>query len=129
MPLNEALGDRDKTMNTIEPYLKRPVKFLKQVNSGNWRIKVYGISAKSESLPDTEMENGGRMKFFEMIRKTTIVQKILIGGSIVWILWEPRGLGDFVEGLILIVIVLGLYWIIIEIMRKRKKESEDTENK
>ena len=44
------------------------------------------------------MENGGRMKFFEMIRKTTIVQRILIGGSIVWILWEPRGLGDFVAG-------------------------------
>jgi len=75
------------------------------------------------------MENGDRMKFLEMIRKTTIVQRILIGGSIVWILWEPRGLVDFVEGLILIVIVWGLYWIIIEIMRKRKKESEDTENK
>ena len=67
-----------------------------------------------------EMENGGRMKFFEMIRKTTIVQRILIGGSIVWILWEPRGLVDFAEGLILIVIVWGLYWIIIEIVRKRK---------
>ena len=35
------------------------------------------------------MENGDRMKFFEMIRKTTIVQRILIGGSIVWILWKP----------------------------------------
>ena len=68
------------------------------------------------------MENGGRMKFFEMIRKTTIVQRILIGGSIVWILWEPRGLGDFVEGLILIVIVWGLYWIITETMRKRKNK-------
>jgi len=45
-------------MNTIEPYLKRPVKFLKQVNSGNWRIKVYGISAKSESLPE-ELFNEG----------------------------------------------------------------------
>ena len=66
------------------------------------------------------MENGDRMKFFEMIRKTTIVQRILIGGSIVWILWEPRGLVDFVESLILIVIVWGLYWIIIEIVKKRK---------
>ncbi len=66
------------------------------------------------------MENGGRMKFFEMIRKTTIVQKILIGASIVWILWKPRELGEFAEGLILIVIVWGLYWIIIEIVRKRK---------
>ena len=69
------------------------------------------------------------MKFFEMIRKTTIVQRIQIGGSIVWILWEPRGLEDFVEDLILIVIVWGFYWTIIAIMRKRKKESEDTENK
>ena len=60
------------------------------------------------------------MKFFEMIRKTTIVQRILIGGSIVWILWEPRGLGDFAAGLISIVLVWGTYWIIIEIMRKRK---------
>jgi len=69
-----------------------------------------------------EMENGGRMKFFEMIRKTTIVQRILIGGSIVWILWEPRGLVDFVEGLILIVIVWGLYWIITEFMKQRKNK-------
>ena len=60
------------------------------------------------------------MKFFEMIRKTTIVQRILIGWTIVWILWEPRGLVEFVEGLILIVIVWGLYWIITEIVRKRK---------
>ena len=31
---------------------------------------------------NVEMENGDRMKFLEMIRKTTIVQRILIGGSI-----------------------------------------------
>ena len=67
-----------------------------------------------------EMGNGGRMKFFAMIRKTTIMQRILISVSIVWILWEPRRLGDFAAGLILIVIVWGLYWIIIEIVRKRK---------
>ena len=69
-----------------------------------------------------EMGNGGRMKFFEMIRKTTIVQRILIGGSIVWILWKPRGLVDFAEGLIIIFIVWGLYWIITETMRKRKNK-------
>ena len=66
--------------------------------------------------------NGDRMKFIEMIRKTTIVQRILIGGSIVWILWEPRGLVEFVEGLILIVIVWGLYWIITEFMKQRKNK-------
>ena len=68
------------------------------------------------------MGNGDRMKFFEMIRKTTIVQRILIGGSIVWILWEPRGLGDFLQGLILIVIVWGLYWMINEFMKQRKNK-------
>ena len=68
------------------------------------------------------MENGGKMKFIEKIRKTTIVQKILIGGSIVWILWEPRGLVEFVEGLILIVFVWGLYWIITEFMKQRKNK-------
>ena len=46
------LGDSDKTMNTISSYIKRPVKFLKQVNAGNWRIKVYGISEASKSLPE-----------------------------------------------------------------------------
>ena len=66
------------------------------------------------------MGNGDRMKLLERIRKTTIVQRILIGGTIVWILWEPRGLGDFLQGLILIVIVWGLYWIITEFMKKRK---------
>ena len=69
-----------------------------------------------------DLENEGIMKFIEMIRKTTIVQRILIGGSIVWILWEPRGLVDFVEGLILIVIVWGLYWIITEFMKQRKNK-------
>ena len=68
------------------------------------------------------MENGGRMKFIEKIRKKTIVQKILIGGEIVWIMWETRGLVEFVEGLILIVIVWGLYWIITEFMKQRKNK-------
>ena len=68
------------------------------------------------------VEKGDRMKFLEMIRKTTIVQRILIGVSIVWILWKPRGLGDFLQGLILIVIVWGLYWIILEIVRKQKNK-------
>ena len=62
------------------------------------------------------------MKFIEKIRKTTIVQRILIGGAIVWILWEPRGLVDFVEGLILIVIVWGFYWIFTQTMRNRKNK-------
>ena len=45
-------------MNIIEPYAKRPVKFLKQVDSRNWRVKVYGISATSETLPAKLVNEG-----------------------------------------------------------------------
>ncbi len=39
-------------MITIRPYSKRPVKFIKQAEFRGWRIKVYGISAVSKSVPD-----------------------------------------------------------------------------
>ena len=39
-------------MNTIEPYIKRPVNFIKQVEFGDWRLKVYGISAVSNPVSD-----------------------------------------------------------------------------
>ncbi len=39
-------------MTTIEPYIKRPAKFIKQVEFGDWHIKVYGISAITKSVPD-----------------------------------------------------------------------------
>ena len=77
---------------------------------------------KPNCCPYCSGKKGDRMKFLEMIRKTTIVQRILIGVSIVWILWKPRGLGDFLQGLILIVIVWGLYWIITEFMKQRKNK-------
>ena len=94
------------------------------------------------------MVNGDKMGFVEMIRKTNILQRIMIVVSIVLILsmidanWKCKSgrkrdsatvcrfyVGDFAKGLIPIVLGWGSYWIIIEIMRKRKKESEDTENK
>jgi hypothetical protein len=84
------------------------------------------------------LENGGRMKFLEMMRKTTIAQKVLVVGSIVWILilingnWSCRSyrskmnchfdIGNFALGLILIVVVWGAYWIIIQIIEKRKNK-------
>lgn len=37
-------------MNNFDQYVKRPVEFLKEVNSEGWRIKVYGISVKLEPL-------------------------------------------------------------------------------
>jgi len=44
-------ADCDETMRVIEPYTKRSVTFLTQVDSEGWRVKVYGISANSEAVP------------------------------------------------------------------------------
>ena len=70
------------------------------------------------------------MGFIEMIRKTTIVQRFLISGSIVWLLLmidkslnRTFDLGDYAkEGLIPVVLVWGAYWIIIGIIEKRKNK-------
>jgi len=47
-------------VNNFEPYEKRPVNFLKEINSSGWRIKVYGISAKSEPLSKELVSEGIR---------------------------------------------------------------------
>ncbi len=39
-------------MQTFDQYVARPIEFIDQVNSEGWRIKVYGISAKSLPLPE-----------------------------------------------------------------------------
>ena len=36
----------------------RPVKFIDQVNTEGWRIKIYGISAKSLPLPQEVVSEG-----------------------------------------------------------------------
>lgn len=45
-------------MHNFEPYLMRPTKFIDQINSEGWRIKVYGISAKSLPLPGEILSEG-----------------------------------------------------------------------
>jgi len=39
-------------MHAFDPYVARPIEFIDQVISEGWRIKVYGISAKSLPLPE-----------------------------------------------------------------------------
>ncbi len=39
-------------MHAFDRYIARPIDFIDQVNSEGWRIKVYGISAKSLPLPE-----------------------------------------------------------------------------
>ncbi|NNF99505.1 MAG: hypothetical protein HKM93_09020 [Desulfobacteraceae bacterium] len=45
-------------MHIFKPYEARTLQYIDQVNSEGWRIKVYGISAKSLPLPD-ELVSGG----------------------------------------------------------------------
>jgi len=91
------------------------------------------------------MENGDKMGFIEMIRKTTILQRIMIVASTIWLLsmidlnWKCKSgrkrdsatvcrldIGNLAsEGLIPIVLGWGSYWIIIEIMRKRKIKNRE----
>ncbi len=37
-------------MKKITPYVKRQVEFIRRVESGDWRLKIYGISASSKSV-------------------------------------------------------------------------------
>ncbi len=45
-------------MHNFDPYVARPIKFIDQVDSEGWRIKVYGISAKSLPLPEEVVSEG-----------------------------------------------------------------------
>ena len=45
-------------MHNFDPYISRPIKFIDQVNSEGWRIKIYGISAKSLPLPKEVVSEG-----------------------------------------------------------------------
>ncbi|MGN8158690.1 hypothetical protein ACS8Y6_13120 [Salinisphaera sp. RV14] len=43
-------------MSTFEPYVKRPVRFIRQLDAYDWRLKVYGLSVVSDELIDTVIQ-------------------------------------------------------------------------
>ncbi len=45
-------------MHNFDPYVIRPIKFIDQVSSEGWRIKIYGISATSLPLPKDVVSEG-----------------------------------------------------------------------
>jgi len=45
-------------MHIFDPYDMRPTKFVDQVNSEGWRIKVYGISRKPLPIPKEIVSEG-----------------------------------------------------------------------
>ena len=67
----------------IEPYEKRSVEFLKQVSSGDWRIKVYGISAKSESLSRELVSEGIKAVLSHLPQPAVTEQRYGVGFLII----------------------------------------------
>lgn len=45
-------------MQNFDPYIRRPTKFIRQIDLEGWRMKVYGISAKSLPLPKEVVSEG-----------------------------------------------------------------------
>ena len=69
--------------------------------------------------------NGDRMKFFKMIRNTTILQRVMIIASIFWLLYWMDMEGKFVlkpKMFFPIVLLWGAYWIINGIIEKWKNK-------
>ena len=65
------------------------------------------------------------MKFFKMIRNTTIMQRVGIVATILFLLFQMdyrRGFEFTPKMLVPIVIGWGVYWIIIGIIEKRKNK-------
>ena len=67
------------------------------------------------------------MKFFEVIRNATIVQRVMVVGTIFWIIVIVNdalrpGFSFQTKMLFPIAIVWGAYWIIIGIIEKRKNK-------
>ena len=45
-------------MYELDPYVRRPTEFIGQYDSQGWRVKAYGISAKSLPLPEEIVSEG-----------------------------------------------------------------------
>lgn len=43
--------DLELEVHKFKPYKKRAIKFLDEVDTEGWRMKIYGITADSEHLP------------------------------------------------------------------------------
>ena len=56
----ELNTNQGEIVQIIEPYAIRPVEYLKQVNLDGWRIKVYGIPARSEPLSESSVSESIR---------------------------------------------------------------------
>ena len=70
-------------MNKIEPYSQRLANYIRLENYQGWRIKIYGISAYQESLPDKLVSNGIRETFSRLPQPAIINDRYGVGFLII----------------------------------------------
>jgi len=70
-------------MHKFDPYIVRPIRFLNQVNSKGWRIKVYGISAKSKPLPKKVVTEGMKNVLSHLPQPSLTEQRYGVGFMII----------------------------------------------
>ena len=70
-------------MHNFDPYVPRPTKFIDQINSEGWRIKVYGISAKSLPLPDEVLLEGMKIALAHLPQPALSEQRYGVGFLII----------------------------------------------
>jgi hypothetical protein len=70
-------------MHNFDPYIMRPTKFIDQIDSEGWRIKVYGISAKSLPLPKEVVSEGMKIALSHLPQPALSEQRYGVGFLII----------------------------------------------
>jgi hypothetical protein len=70
-------------MQNFDPYIMRPTKFIDQIDSEGWRIKVYGISAKSLPLPKEVVSEGMKIALSHLPQPALSEQRYGVGFLII----------------------------------------------
>ncbi len=70
-------------MHNFDPYVARPIKFIDLVDSEGWRIKVYGISAKSLPLPKKVVSEGMKYALSHLPQPALSEQRYGVGFLII----------------------------------------------
>ena len=70
-------------MHDFDPFVMRPTKFINQVNSEGWRIKIYGISTKSLPLPQEVVSEGMKSVLSHLPQPALTEQRYGVGFLII----------------------------------------------
>lgn len=97
----------ERRVNNFEPYEIRPIESLDQVHSEGWRIKVYGISAKLQLLPNELVTEGIKYVLASLPKPAITDQRYGVGFLIIhqgtmrnWFLLDWWEQGDILHHLL-----------------------------